>query len=46
MDVNSIVRLNYPELGCTGDYIITQIGWNLGHANTMSITAHEAIVVV
>jgi hypothetical protein len=46
MDVNKIIRLNYPDLGITGDYIITQLSWSLGHQNTMSITAHEAIVIV
>jgi hypothetical protein len=46
LDVNKVVRLNFPELGIVGDFVINSIGWNIGGANTMSLSLNEAIVVV
>lgn len=46
LDVNKAVRLNFPELGVVGNYIINQISWQLGNMATMSISASEAVVIV
>lgn len=46
LDVNKVIRLNFPEIGITGNFIITQITWTIGNTSTMSITATEAIVIV
>jgi len=34
-DVNKILRLNYPDLGISGDFVITNVSWALGHTATM-----------
>lgn len=46
LDVNKTVRLNFPELGIVGNYIINTISWNFGSMSTMQIQANEAIVIV
>lgn len=46
LDVNKIIRLNYPELGVSGDYVINTISWQIGYNSTMSISCNEAITVI
>lgn len=46
MDVNYIVKLNFPELGVQGDFIINNISWSLGGTPTMQLSLQEALVVV
>lgn len=45
MDVNKIVRLNFPDKGITGDYVINQINYSLGAAATMTLQLQEAMVI-
>jgi hypothetical protein len=46
LDVNKVVRLNFPELGIVGNFIINQISWSLGNMATMQISTSEAVVIV
>lgn len=46
LDVNKIIRLDYPDLGISGDYVINSISWQIGHNSTMSIQANEAITTI
>lgn len=45
LDVNKIVRLNFPEMGVKGDYVINQMSWNLGATPTMNLSLSEALVI-
>lgn len=45
LDVNKVIRLNFPELGIVGNYIINQISWNLGNMATMQLQTNEAVVI-
>lgn len=45
LDVNKVVRLNFPEIGVAGNFVISQLSWNLGNTSTMSISATEAVVI-
>lgn len=45
LDVNKIIRLNFPEQGIKGDYVINQITWNLGATATMNLSLQEALVI-
>lgn len=45
LEVNRILRLNFPELGITGDYVINQLSWQLGKTPTMNISLQEAMVL-
>lgn len=45
MDVNKIVKFNFPDFSITGDYIINQISWQIGSNATMNISANEAMVI-
>lgn len=45
LDVNKIIRLNFPEEGIKGDYSINQITWNLGATATMNLSLQEALVI-
>lgn len=44
-DVNRIVRLNFPDKGIQGDYIINQISWSIGATATMNLSLQEALVI-
>lgn len=46
LDVNKVVRLNLPENGIVGDYVINSLSWQLGQNNTMNLSLNEAIVMV
>lgn len=46
LDANECVRLNFPEYGVIGDYVINNITINLGSAQNMTLSLNEAIVVV
>lgn len=46
LDVNKVIRFNFPELGVVGNFVTNQISWNLGNTSTMSISANEAVVIV
>lgn len=46
LDVNKVVRLNFPEHGCVGNFIINRLSWNIGGAPRMSVSANEAVVIV
>lgn len=46
LDVNRIVRLNFPEQGIVGNYVINRLSWNLGGNPRMSLTAQQAVVIV
>lgn len=46
LDVNKVVRLNFPEAGVVGNYVINSFSWNLGQQETMSISANEAVVII
>lgn len=45
LDVNKIIRLNFPEMGVKGDYVINQMSWNLGATPTMNLSLQEALVI-
>lgn len=45
LDGDQAIRLNFPEQGVTGDYVINTIGFNFSGAPTMSIQCQEAFVV-
>lgn len=45
LDVNKVIRLNFPDLGISGNFVISQISWNLGNTATMQISATEAVVI-
>lgn len=45
LDVNKILRLNFPDKGITGDYVINQISWSLGATATMNLQLQEAMVI-
>lgn len=46
LDVNRVVRLNFPDLGIVGNYVLNNISWNLGNLSTMNIAANEAVVII
>lgn len=46
LDVNRIVRLNLPELGVTGHYIINSISWQFSQGATMSLQLNESLTIV
>lgn len=46
LDVNKVVRLNFPELGVVGNYVINTISWNFGNMSTMQLQLSEAVVIV
>lgn len=46
LDVNRVIRLNFPEQGVVGNFIINRMSWNLGDNPRMSLTANEAITIV
>lgn len=45
LDVNRIIRLNFPKSGIKGDYVINQITWNIGATATMNLSLQEALVI-
>jgi len=45
MDVNKIIRINYPDIGISGNFVINNISWQIGTGNFMTISAQEAVVV-
>lgn len=45
LDVNKVMRLNFPEMGIKGDYVLNQISWNLGATATMNLSLQEALVI-
>lgn len=45
LDVNKVIRLNFPELGIVGNYIINTISWSLSNMATMTLQLNEAIVI-
>lgn len=45
MDVNKIVRLNFPDKGIAGDYVINTISYSLGATATMNLQLQEAMVI-
>lgn len=46
LDVNQCIRLNFPDRGIIGDYVINNISFNLSQAPTMTLQLQEALVVV
>ena len=46
LDVNKIIRLNYPELGISGDFIINSISWQISHNATMSLSCNQALTTI
>lgn len=46
LDVNRVIRLNFPDQGIVGNFVINRLSWNLGGAPRMSLTANEAVVIV
>lgn len=46
LDVNRVIRLNFPNLGIVGNFVINSLSWSIGGSNTMTIGANEAIVIV
>lgn len=46
LDVNRVIRLNFPELGVVGNFVINTISWNLGNMATMQMSLNEAVVIV
>lgn len=46
LDVNRIIRLNFPQNGIVGNFIISRLTWNLGGNPRMNITANEAVTIV
>lgn len=47
LDVNQCIRVNFPELGVSGDYVVNTISMQLSNqAPTMNISLQEAMVVV
>jgi hypothetical protein len=45
LDVNKVVRYNFPELGIVGNFVITNLSWSLGNLATMTIQSAEAVVI-
>lgn len=45
LDVNKVMRLNFPEMGVKGDYVLNQISWTLGATATMNLSLQEALVI-
>lgn len=45
LDVNRILRLNLPEQGVTGDYVINNISFSFGSNTTMTLSLQEAMVL-
>lgn len=45
LDVNRIVRLNFPDKGIQGDYVINSMSWSLGTTATMNLSLQEALVI-
>lgn len=46
LDVNQIVKINLPEMGIVGDYVLNSFNWAIGNTQTMSLSLNEAITVV
>ena len=46
LDVNKIIRLNYPELGVVGDFVIKTLSWQIGYNATMSISCNEVLTTI
>lgn len=46
LTVNKVLRLNFPDLGIVGDYVINNLSWQIGGQNTMSLGLNEAVVIV
>lgn len=46
LDGNQCIRINFPEFGITGDYIINTISINLSGTPQMTMSLQEAMVVV
>ncbi|DAT81203.1 MAG TPA: protein of unknown function (DUF5048) [Caudoviricetes sp.] len=46
LTVNKVLRLNFPDLGIVGDYVINNLSWQIGGQNTMSLSLNEAVVIV
>lgn len=45
LDVNKILRLNLPEQGVSGDYVINNISYSFGQTATMTLSLQEAMVL-
>lgn len=46
LDVNKVVRLNLPEIGIVGDFVINSISWSFNNGATMSLQLNEAVVMI
>lgn len=46
LDGNQCIRVNFPELGITGDYVVNSIQLNLSGTPQMTMSLQEAMVVV
>lgn len=46
LEPNCVIRLNFPDLGIVGDYVIKNISWAIGNGGTMSLSLNESITVV
>lgn len=46
LDGNQCIRVNFPELGITGDYVVNTIQLNLSGTPQMTMSLQEAMVVV
>lgn len=45
LEPNCVLRLNFPELGIVGDYVIKNISWAIGNGGTMQLTLNESVVI-
>lgn len=45
LDGNQCLRLNFPQFGVTGDYIVNTVGFNFSTNPSMTISLQEAMVL-
>lgn len=45
LDVNKVLRLNLPEQGISGDYVINNISYSFGQTASMTLSLQEAMVL-
>lgn len=45
LDGDQALRLNFPDRGVSGDYVINTIGFSFGNAPSMTISCQEAFVI-
>lgn len=46
LDVNKVIRLNFPDLGVVGNYVISSLSFDFSTMSSMSLSLTEAVVVV